>query len=240
MDALSAGRARFGRFVETFADPRTPNGATLYPGLSADAWYDATRFPIVAALESACPAIRSELAAVPPAHFHREAEPLRRDGSWDVLMLYERGRRNDANCAALPTATAIVEGYDTVRTFAGLSYFSRLLPGTHIAPHRGPTNVRLRCHLALAVPDGDCALRVADQTRRWEPGRAFVFNDFLEHEAWNRTAAERVVLVVDLWHPDLSAEEIRLLTGFQSRILWQARNLQRYWADNDRARAERA
>jgi aspartyl/asparaginyl beta-hydroxylase (cupin superfamily) len=71
-------------------------------------------------------------------------------------------------------------------------------------------------------------------------GRCVVFNDFLEHEAWNATSGERIVLVVDLWHPDLSEAEIRMLESFHMRILHQAANLQRYWADNDRARAEQA
>jgi len=211
-----------------------------YPGLSTEAWYDPGRFPIVPALEAAGASIRAELAAMPAAAFHREAEPLRRDGAWDVVMLYERGKRHDANCAALPTLTGIVERFETVRTFAGLVYVSRLVPGTHIAPHRGPTNLRVRCHLALAVPAGDCALRVRGETRRWVADRCVVFNDFLEHEAWNETSGERIVAVVDLWHPDLSEPEIVMLERFQTRILRQAFNLQHYWADNDRARAEKA
>ncbi len=123
----------------------------------------------------------------------------------------------------------MIDGDGVMRTSAGLIYASRLAPGTHIAPHRGPTNIRLRCHLAITVPEGDCGLRVGDQTRRWEPGHAIVFDDSFEHEAWNHTEAERIVLVVDLWHPDLSPEEIRLLTSLHG----QAARLASYWRANE-------
>jgi aspartate beta-hydroxylase len=237
---MSPARERFHRFVDAYVESDAPAAATVYPGLSAEPWYAATRFPVTAALEGACAAIRAELAALPAQRFHREAEPLPRDGSWDVVMLYERGRRDIENCRALPTLAAILEGYPTLRTLAGLCYVSRLRPGTHVAPHRGPTNLRVRCHLGLSVPKGDCALRAGGETRRWVEGKCFVFNDFLEHEAWNRTGSDRIVLVVDLWHPDLDAEEVHLLARFQQRILAQAGNLARYWADNDRARAAEA
>jgi aspartate beta-hydroxylase len=208
----------------------------VYPGLTATPWHDPGDFPIVTALEGACDGIAAELAAVDAEAFHRESEPLARDGDWDVLMLYERGQKQLENCARLPLTTELVERFETVKTFVGLVYFSRMRPGTHIKPHRGPTNLRVRCHLPLVVPPGDCALRVGAHARRWERGRCLTFDDFFEHEAWNRTQGERIVLVVDLWHPELSAAEIGLLTGLQDRILWQARNLQRYWENNARAR----
>jgi aspartate beta-hydroxylase len=104
--------------------------------------------------------------------------------------------------------------------------------GTHIAAHCGPTNLRVRCHLGISVPAGDCAIRVGSETRRWAEGECLVFDDHFEHEAWNHTGQERIVLVVDLWHPDLSALEVRLLEGFHSYAATHARRLTRYWAAN--------
>lgn len=40
------------------------------------------------------------------------------------------------------------------------------------------------------------------------PGKCLVFDDSYEHEVWNRTEGERVLLLFDLWHPDL-VEEVR-------------------------------
>jgi aspartyl/asparaginyl beta-hydroxylase (cupin superfamily) len=109
---------------------------------------------------------------------------------------------------------------------------------THIAPHRGPTNLRLRCHLAISAPAGDCAIRVGDETRRWHEGKCLVFDDFLVHEAWNHTDEDRVVLIVDLWHPELTATEVMLLEGLQNHIYRQAERLGRYWSVNAAAADE--
>jgi len=81
-----------------------------------------------------------------------------------------------------------------IARFAG---FSLLKPHCHIHPHRGYAGQFLRCHLPLIVPDGDCALRVAGETRRWQVGRPVIFADRVEHEAWNNTDEPRIVLLLD-------------------------------------------
>jgi aspartyl/asparaginyl beta-hydroxylase (cupin superfamily) len=128
-----------------------------------------------------------------------------------------------------------IETHHTVRTLAGLIYVSRMRAGTHIAAHRGPTNLRVRCHLAIEVPEGDCAIRVGEQTRRWREGECLVFDDFFEHEAWNHTDEERIVLIVDLWHPGLSGTEVALLEALHDYTSVHARRLNRYWAANAQA-----
>ena len=93
--------------------------------------------------------------------------------------------------------------------------FSVMYPGTHVHPHTGPTNCRLRAHLGLSVDKGDEArmrLRVADKTLRWREGEIFVFDDSFEHEVRHDGEKERLVLIVDLWHPDLSEEQRRTLS----------------------------
>ena len=127
-----------------------------------------------------------------------------------------------------------------MRTITGLIYLSRMRAGTHIAAHRGPTNLRLRCHLGIDVPRGDCGIRVGDETRQWEAGRCLVFDDFFEHEAWNHTEHDRIVLIVDLWHPGLSATEVRLLEGLHGYTYAHARKLGGYWAANAAAAATSA
>ena len=84
--------------------------------------------------------------------------------------------------------------------------FSLLAPGTAIPPHVGYNNTRLVCHLPLVVPDG-CWFRVGAETRDWERGQAFVFDDTIEHEAMNPSEQLRVVFIFDLWHPDLRPAE---------------------------------
>lgn len=227
-----AGRRRFQGYVEALAGAGASGSRATYPGLAAHPWHDPAAFALVAYLESHFSAIRDELLALDTSRFHRESERIARSGDWDVAFLYERGRRHDDVCVACPVTVRGIDTYPAMRSAAGLIYVSRMRGGTHIAAHRGPTNLRLRCHLALQVPPGDCAIRVGSETRRWEAGRCLVFDDFFEHEAWNHTDEDRIVLIVDLWHPGLSATEVTLLEGLHTHTYAYARRLSRYWAEN--------
>jgi aspartyl/asparaginyl beta-hydroxylase (cupin superfamily) len=84
--------------------------------------------------------------------------------------------------------------------------FSLLAPRTRIPPHTGVANTRLVCHLPLIVP-AECGFRCGATDIEWHVGKAFVFDDTIEHEAWNDSDELRVVLIVDLWAPSLSAGE---------------------------------
>jgi aspartyl/asparaginyl beta-hydroxylase (cupin superfamily) len=88
-------------------------------------------------------------------------------------------------------------------------FFSTLRAQSSIAPHYGACNLRLRGHLPLVtVPAGQSRLRVGDYTREWEAGKLMLFDDTFEHEAHNEsTDGDRVVLLFDIWHPDLSVSE---------------------------------
>ena len=79
--------------------------------------------------------------------------------------------------------------------------FSCFRPGTHLYPHHGELHGVLRCHLPLVVPEGDVALRFADDVRRWQPARCIVFDDTFEHEAWNHASSDRIVLLVTFAAP---------------------------------------
>jgi aspartate beta-hydroxylase len=126
----------------------------------------------------------------------------------------------------------VIETAGSMRTASGLIYVSRMRAGTHIGAHRGPTNLRLRCHLGISVPEGDCAIRVGEETRRWSEGECLIFSDYYEHEAWNHSEDDRIVLIVDLWHPGLSRIEIDLLAGLHRYAHAYGSRLSRYWAAN--------
>jgi aspartate beta-hydroxylase len=230
-----AGRRRFRRYVEGFMPEGLRRPGLLYPDLPSRPWHDPSDFPLVAYLESHFDEIRAELLALSASRFHSESERIGRTGDWDVAFLYERGRRRDEVCAACPVTTRGIETHRTVRTMAGLIYVSRMRAHTHIDAHRGPTNVRVRCHLGIDVPDGDCAIRVGHDTRHWTEGRCLVFDDHFEHEAWNHSDTDRVVLIVDLWHPGLSDTEVMLLEGLQRYAHAHAERLAGYWSANARA-----
>src|SRR3546814_11633300 len=87
---------------------------------------------------------------------------------------------------------------NTVPGRAPVAFFSALKPGTHIPPHNGATNTRLTVHMPLVLPP-DCALRVGDETRVWEPGTLLELDEPLPPEAWNQNNPPRVVLILPLW-----------------------------------------
>jgi Aspartyl/Asparaginyl beta-hydroxylase len=233
----AVGVRRFERYVEALSEADGPALRGVYPDLASQPWYDPAAFPLANYLRTHSQAIRKEILALEPARFHPESERIGRTGEWDVLFLYERGRRHDDVCEACPVTTDGIETHSAMRTMAGLIYVSRMRAGTHIRAHRGPTNLRLRCHLGIKVPEGDCAIRVAEETRSWREGECLVFDDYFEHEAWNHAEGDRIVLIIDLWHPGLSATEVRLLGGLQRYAYAHARRLGRYWSANAAAAA---
>jgi aspartyl/asparaginyl beta-hydroxylase (cupin superfamily) len=239
--APSAGQAHLQRFVDymkTFTNEPKRRTARHYPRLASRPWHDAHRFEIVARLEANYPAIRREISRVDRPTFRPENESIPRSGSWDVLMLFEHGRKNEETCKQCPVTAALLMDNPAPITPEGLIYFSRMAPGTHVAAHYGPTNIRLRCHLGIQVPAGDCGIRVGHEVRTWEEGRCLVFDDHYEHEAWNHTTQDRVVLIVDIWHPELSDREIALLWALDNYALSHARRMARRARANCTATAQ--
>jgi aspartate beta-hydroxylase len=74
-------------------------------------------------------------------------------------------------------------------------------------------------HLPLIVPNPDaCGITVAGETMRWEVGKALVFDDAYEHEVWNDGDDDRVVLLLDTWHPDLTDDEIQAIRAMFAEV----------------------
>ncbi len=211
-----------------------------YPGLTSSPIHDPTTIPLSRALEANFDTIKGEIRAVSDEHFHSEAEPIGRTGRWEVLMLFETGKKQIKNCERMPFLTELLESSSDVRTSAGLIYLSRLKPHTTIAPHRGGTNSRLRLHLGIDIPEGDCGMRVKDRVLSWQVGKALVFDDFYEHEVWNNTDDERLVLLIDIWHPELTEPERVCLDAISKQVSSQAASRARYWNTNNRQRKREA
>lgn len=152
----------------------------------------ASRFPFLERLERDWKLIHNELVALNKSYFMQWPERDIYRGDWKVFGLYKFGEKIEELCKLCPRTTEIIEEIPGLVT-AG---FSSLAPGTHITPHVGYTSQVLRCHLGLITPE-NCAIRVGEETRSWLPGSCFVFDDTLEHEAWNRGDSNRIVLLLD-------------------------------------------
>jgi hypothetical protein len=198
-------------------------GVFYYPRLPQIQFYEREEFPWLQRVEAATADIRRELLAileeegafqpyVQPERDrpHHDFHGLLGNPSWSAFYLIDNGARIEANIARCPrTMEALADAPLTeMPTRAPSVLFSLLRAGTHIPPHNGMLNTRLICHLPLIVPPG-CALRVGNETRQWEVGKTLIFDDSVEHEAWNRSSELRVVLLFDVWRPELSLEERR-------------------------------
>ena len=131
------------------------------------------------------------------------------EGEWLVYHLINQGKRVVRNCRKCPRTVEIIESIES--SVKGCSFgnalFSVVRAGTHITSHYGPTNCRIRCHLPLFVPD-NCHLCVNGEQRRWNERELLLFDDSFLHEAWHKGLnGERVVLMLDLWHSEITALE---------------------------------
>ncbi|XP_025829421.1 aspartyl/asparaginyl beta-hydroxylase [Agrilus planipennis] len=144
-------------------------------------------------------------------YFEDESENLRDKGEWKQLELFARGIKKKKNCQSCPLTCSIIERlHDARYCRRGQVKFSVMHPGTHVWPHCGPTNCRLRAHLGLKVPD-NTFIRVCDEIRSWNEGKILIFDDSFEHEVWHNGTEIRLVLIIDVWHPELSEQEKRSL-----------------------------
>jgi len=170
--------------------------------------------PAVRWLEDFHRVMASEHAQLVPYIQYPDDVPLRqwaelnRNRAWTAIHLVQNGVTNSANARHCPATMALLPRIDppVIPDRGPNAMFSLLAPGAHIPPHNGVTNTRLVCHLPLIVPSG-CWFRVGAERHEWEVGKAWVFDDTIEHEAANPSDSLRVILIVDTWHPDLSAGE---------------------------------
>ncbi len=138
---------------------------------------------------------------------------LKDNEDWGAFYLWYNGEPVPENQARCPKTTAVMEKLPLV--FSGRRcpnvLFSKLKAGARIPPHNGMINTRLICHLPLIVPQ-NCGFRVGNDVREWQPGKVWLFDDTVEHEAWNRSSEDRIVLIFEVWKPELTEEEQGLMT----------------------------
>uniref|UniRef100_A0A5S6NS04 Protein tilB homolog n=1 Tax=Xenopus tropicalis TaxID=8364 RepID=A0A5S6NS04_XENTR len=187
-------------------------------GLKAQPWWTAKETSytdLVRTLEANWKLIRDEGLAVIDTEkglFVPEDENLREKGDWSQYTLWQQGRKNEKSCAAAPRTCALLERFpESTGCRRGQIKYSVMHPGTHVWPHTGPTNCRLRMHLGLVIPKEGCRIRCANDTRSWEEGKVLIFDDSFEHEVWQEANSYRLIFIVDVWHPELTSYQRRTL-----------------------------
>lgn len=199
-----------------------------YPGLPEIEFHDLSLFPQLAELEAFASDMKAEFDALiaaeaaemvpyiqyPERVALRQWKELNKSDKWTAIHLLQNGNRIEANARHCPRTMALLEKLDqpNVPGASPNAMFSLLAPRTKIPPHTGVANTRLVCHLPLIVPP-NCGFRVGATACEWRPGEAFVFDDTIEHEAWNESDELRVVFICDLWAPGLSLAERRAVAA---------------------------
>lgn len=192
------------------------------PRLPAIPFFDREHFPWLETLEAATETIRDELVSLldeglpgfapyidyPPGTPENQYKALNRSQLWSALWLWRDGEPQLEAQARCPQTTAVLSQLPLADQpgFAPTAVFSALAAKTAIPPHTGSTNARLLVHLPLILP-GPAGFRVGNETRNWRLGEAWVFDDTIEHEAWNDADETRVIMIFDVWNPLLNESE---------------------------------
>jgi aspartate beta-hydroxylase len=239
-----------GRVAQEWPHPQQRPAFLLLPGLEPRPWFERDEFPFLESIERETDAIRSEMLAVlterddlkPYVDMPHDAPAARiwgdliDDPRWSAYHFHRHGERIDAHHARCPRTSAALAALPLMRIpgHAPEAMFSVLSPRTRIPPHTGSINGRLIVHLPLVVPKDCGALACADEPRPWVEGRCFVFDDSIKHEAWNDSDQTRVVLIFDVWNPQLTSAEREGL----ALVIEHITLLNRRWSgkDGDRER----
>jgi aspartyl/asparaginyl beta-hydroxylase (cupin superfamily) len=233
-DGRSATRFRhsleilLGRKKIYFQQPHT----YFFPELPQIQFYDRNDFPWLDKVEAATADVRAELLDVmkqesafrpyvqgDPRRPRKERSGMTDNPGWSAFYLWKDGELLRENAARCPRTMSVMAGVplDHVKNRSPSVLFSLLRPGARIPPHSGLVNTRLICHLPLIVPS-NCGFRVGNDTRTPVEGKAWVFDDTMEHEAWNDSDRTRVILLFEIWRPELTEEERGLVTAMFEAI----------------------
>jgi hypothetical protein len=211
----------FGLRREAYRSPLQQPNYIYYPALDPTPWFRADQVPGLAALRPSIPAVATELDALlregvdlspyvgAEAAVDPRWTPLASNPAWSSLHLVRGGRRDRARLDALPATRAFLDAapLSECPPHAPECFVSRLMPGVRLPPHFGVSNIKLTVHLPIALPAEGCSITVAGIERTWQAGEFLVFDDSFEHSARNLSQEGRTVLIFDVWHPGLVAEE---------------------------------
>lgn len=204
----------------------------FFPGLPQVQFQPRESLPWLSALEQAAPAIRGELDGLleepdlfRPYVERRSDRPntdtagMLDNPDWSAIFLWKDGVEQAAVAGRCPRTLEAL-GRTPLCRIRGRTpsiLFSRLRPGARIPPHHGLINPRLICHLPLIAPQKN-HFRVGNEVREWRTGQAWAFDDTVEHEARNDSAEDRIILIFDVWKPELSSEERDLISAMFGAI----------------------
>lgn len=229
--SITSEHSRIGQAIDIMLGKKTiyfqEPSKFFFPELPQTQFYDPAGFDWAAAITEQAGVIRDELASLiasnaefdPYVQHNVNVPKMSRMGidmlggtDWSAFHLFQDGEECVEHTALCPKTIEILRmaPIPEISTVSPSILFSRLSAQASIPPHSGVCNARLICHLPLIVPPGGW-LRVGNQRREWKEGEMLIFDDTIEHEAKNPSSDFRIVLIFDVWRPELSAEERTLV-----------------------------
>lgn len=193
------------------------------PGLQARQFWNVDNFEWAQFLKRKYPQIKAEFSRV-TADMDTLAKQgnniwagaLTQDASsygegWRTLVLMDRGTWDPVNANLFPVASKAIHesGAPVVEAF-----YASMKAHTDIKLHTDNTNFVVTSHLALDIPESGsnkCRLTIGDETRQWINGDVLMFDTSILHAAVNESDETRYILMLRLWHPDLSDQERQAL-----------------------------
>jgi len=187
------------------------------PGLKPTQFYDTNDFGWCKKLESKYKELRREFDAVLADSTKLQTEgnnvwagALTEDassygGGWKTLVLMDRGIWDPVNVNLFPKTAMAIRDLQIPATEV---FFASMDANSKISPHSDFTNFVVTSHLGLDIPGQDkCRLTIGDETRSWKNGEVMMFDTSIIHEATNEANKTRYILMMRLWHPDLTSAE---------------------------------
>ncbi|MEH2366780.1 aspartyl/asparaginyl beta-hydroxylase domain-containing protein [Nostoc sp.] len=213
---------------ESTANQAQKMGTFLYPGITHKPWYEPHDHNILNSvnkiLQQGFNNIENEWLAYVSSGCNINSRfnasnlfTSLKDDDWKAYLLWKEGNFTQIGLSHFPETVAILSKLQPFLYPFGHIEFYVMKPGVVLPPHTDNINTSLTCHLAIAIPE-NCGINVGGKTQSWIKGRTLFFDDSFEHEAWNKSQEERVVLSLDLYHPDLTKIEKNLLQFVLKKI----------------------
>jgi aspartate beta-hydroxylase len=200
----------------------------LYLGITSKPWYESYDYEILKfisnTLEKGFKDIEKEWLnnclnnkTLVSRYKRSDLYPSLKKDDWGNLILWKNGYFTKAAYSLFPKTVKILSEIKCFLIPFGEAVFLVLKPGVALPPHHDDSNLDITCQLGLIIPD-NCAIRVGGETRTWVEGKTLFFDHSFEHEAWNNSDKQRVVLLLDLYHPELTKIEKLLLWIFAKAL----------------------
>ncbi len=202
---------RFAKYIAGLRDNHDSPAMPWYPDLDARTIWDVLELDIVRDLHARAADIAAECAAIDPARFESAAGIADLGPDWRIVPLVRLGS-HCPSLSGLPAVADVLRRYSELRRVGSFAFVGRLAPHSDTVPRRGPSNLQVQCMFGVDVA-GASGVTVDGIRERFRQRGCIVVSESAIRSDWNDSDREQVVLIVQLWHPDVTADEVTLLEG---------------------------